>query len=81
MATPSAPAVSTRGLTKRFGRLAAVKGLDLVVEPGQVYGFLGLNGAGKTTTIHLLLELLRPTAGSFATAVTIACVLFNRRDV
>ena len=64
MAVPVPPAVSTRGLTKRFGRLVAVKALDLVVEPGQVYGFLGLNGAGKTTTIRLLLDLLRPTAGS-----------------
>jgi len=66
MAIPAAPAVSTRKLTKRFGRLVAVKALDLVVQPGQVYGFLGLNGAGKTTTIRLLLDLLRPTAGSAA---------------
>jgi ABC-2 type transport system ATP-binding protein len=64
MAIPAPPAVSTHGLTKRFGRLVAVKALDLMVEPGQVYGFLGLNGAGKTTTIRLLLDLLRPTAGS-----------------
>lgn len=66
MGTPAPPAVSTRGLTKRFGRLVAVKALDLVVEPSQVFGFLGLNGAGKTTTIRLLLDLLRPTAGSAA---------------
>ena len=66
MAVPVPPAVSTRGLTKRFGRLVAVKALDLAVEPGQVFGFLGLNGAGKTTTIRLLLDLLRPTAGSAA---------------
>jgi ABC-2 type transport system ATP-binding protein len=57
------PAVSLNGLTKRFGRLVAVKDLDLAVEPGQVFGFLGLNGAGKTTTIRLLLDLLRPDAG------------------
>ena len=57
------PAVATLGLTKRFGRLVAVKALDLAVEPGQIYGFLGLNGAGKTTTIRLLLDLLRPSAG------------------
>jgi ABC-2 type transport system ATP-binding protein len=62
----STPAVSTRGLTKRFGRLVAVKGLDLAVEPGQVFGFLGLNGAGKTTTIRILLDLLRPSAGRAA---------------
>ncbi len=66
MATPAPPAIAVRGLTKRFGRLVAVKALDLVVEPGQVFGFLGLNGAGKTTTIRLLLDLLRPTAGSAA---------------
>jgi ABC-2 type transport system ATP-binding protein len=65
MAT-STPAVSARGLTKRFGHLVAVNALDLDVEPGQVFGFLGLNGAGKTTTIRLLLDLLRPTAGRAA---------------
>jgi ABC-2 type transport system ATP-binding protein len=62
----SPPAVATVGLTKRFGRLFAVKGLDLTVETGQVFGFLGLNGAGKTTTIRLLLDLLRPSAGRAA---------------
>jgi len=62
----STPAVCTRGLTKRYGRLVAVKNLDLAVEPGQVFGFLGLNGAGKTTTIRILLDLLRPTAGRAA---------------
>jgi ABC-2 type transport system ATP-binding protein len=65
MAT-SMTAVSTRGLTKRFGRLVAVNALDLDVQPGQIFGFLGLNGAGKTTTIRLLLDLLRPDAGSAA---------------
>ncbi len=63
MGTPLPPAIVARGLTKRFGRLVAVNALDLAVEPGQVFGFLGLNGAGKTTTIRLLLDLLRPTAG------------------
>jgi ABC-2 type transport system ATP-binding protein len=66
MAVRANLAVSTSGLTKRFGRLVAVRALDLAVEPGQVFGFLGLNGAGKTTTIRLLLDLLRPTAGSAA---------------
>ena len=60
------PAVLTHGLTKRYGRLVAVKNLDLTVQPGQVFGFLGLNGAGKTTTIRILLDLLRPTAGRAA---------------
>jgi len=66
MSALEAPAVLTHGLTKRFGRLVAVKGLDLAVEPGQVFGFLGLNGAGKTTTIRMLLDLLRPSAGRAA---------------
>lgn len=63
MAIPDPPAIATHGLTKRFGRLVAVGGLELLVERGQVFGFLGLNGAGKTTTIRLLLDLLRPSAG------------------
>jgi ABC-2 type transport system ATP-binding protein len=58
------PAVSIRGLTKRYGNLTAVNGLDLDVAPGEILGFLGLNGAGKTTTIRILLDLLRPTSGS-----------------
>jgi ABC-2 type transport system ATP-binding protein len=58
-----ADAVRTEGLSKRYGDTLALDGLDLVVEPGEVYGYLGPNGAGKTTTIRLLLGLLRPTAG------------------
>jgi ABC-2 type transport system ATP-binding protein len=57
------PAVSIRGLTKRYGKLTAVKDLHLDVAPGEILGFLGLNGAGKTTTIRILLDLLRPTSG------------------
>jgi ABC-2 type transport system ATP-binding protein len=57
-------AISIRGLAKRYGRLTAVKGLDLVVNKGEIVGFLGLNGAGKTTTIRILLDLLRPSEGS-----------------
>lgn len=57
-------AIACNGLTKRYGDVAALEGLDLVVEPGQVFGFLGPNGAGKTTTIRLVLDLIRPTAGS-----------------
>lgn len=62
MSTDSAVVV-TRGLTKRYGDVTAVAGLDLEVRPGEVYGFLGRNGAGKTTTIRMLLGLIRPTAG------------------
>jgi ABC-2 type transport system ATP-binding protein len=60
----SAP-IRTRGLEKVYGgKVAALRGLDLEVRPGEVFGFLGPNGAGKTTTIRILLDLLRPTAGS-----------------
>ncbi len=55
--------VETRGLTKRYGRIAAVESLDLTVRRGEVYGFLGPNGAGKTTTLRMLLGLIRPTSG------------------
>lgn len=57
-------AVRALGLTKRFGRRAAVDGIDLEVPTGAVYGFLGPNGSGKTTTIRMLLGLVRPTSGS-----------------
>jgi ABC-2 type transport system ATP-binding protein len=58
-----APALRTQNLTKRYGRVLALDGLDLTVPPGEVFGFLGPNGAGKSTTIRLLLGLARPTAG------------------
>jgi ABC-2 type transport system ATP-binding protein len=57
------PAISIRGLTKRYGSLTALNNLNLDVTRGEVLGFLGLNGAGKTTAIRLLLDLLRPTSG------------------
>ena len=56
-------AVATHGLTKRYGELAAVDGLDLSIDRGVLYGFLGPNGAGKTSTIRMLLGLVYPTAG------------------
>jgi ABC-2 type transport system ATP-binding protein len=55
--------IRTKGLTKRYGDLVAVDGLDLVVHRGEVFGLLGPNGAGKTTTILMLLGLSEPTKG------------------
>jgi ABC-2 type transport system ATP-binding protein len=58
------PIIEIKGLTRRYGKLDAVNGLNLTVQPGRCYGFFGRNGAGKTTTIKCLLNLLQPTAGS-----------------
>jgi len=57
-------AVETRGLTRTFGSVPAVDGIDLAVPRGSLFGFLGANGAGKSTTIRCLTGLLRPTGGS-----------------
>jgi ABC-2 type transport system ATP-binding protein len=57
-------AVSTKGLTKRFGDRTVVDRVDLAIPAGSVCGFVGPNGAGKTTTIRMLLGLIRPTKGS-----------------
>jgi len=59
-----APALQLTGLTKTFGPVQAVRGIDLTVHPGEVVAFLGPNGAGKTTTIDMMLGLSRPTAGT-----------------
>src|SRR3954462_12105025 len=58
------PAIALHGLTKRFGSVTAVDGLDLTIEPGEVVAFLGPNGAGKTSTVDMVLGLSRPDAGS-----------------
>ena len=55
--------IETEGLERSFGELRAVDGVDLAVEPGEVFGFLGPNGAGKSTTVRMLTTLLRPTGG------------------
>ncbi|HWT79031.1 MAG TPA: ABC transporter ATP-binding protein, partial [Candidatus Methylomirabilis sp.] len=60
----SDPAIQTDRLRKVFGDRAAVKGLTLLVQQGEVFGFLGPNGAGKTTSMKMLLGLITPTAGS-----------------
>jgi ABC-2 type transport system ATP-binding protein len=58
------PAVMTRGLSKSYGPVQALLGVDLEVERGEIFGFLGPNGAGKTTTIRCLLDLIRASAGT-----------------
>jgi len=57
------PVIEAQGLTKVFGDVVAVNRLDLNVQRGEVYGFLGLNGAGKTTTVRILTGTLAPTMG------------------
>ncbi|KAB0671335.1 ABC transporter ATP-binding protein [Oryzomonas sagensis] len=57
------PAVSVRGLTRRFGDFTAVDAIDLEVAQGEIFGFLGPNGAGKSTTIRMLCGILEPSAG------------------
>ncbi len=55
--------IRTENLTKKFGNVTAVEGLNLDVKEGEVFGFLGPNGAGKTTTVRMLTSLIGPTAG------------------
>jgi ABC-2 type transport system ATP-binding protein len=60
--TPT-PLIETSGLTKQFGEVQALAGLDLQIMPGEIYGLLGPNGAGKTTTIKIITGLIEPTSG------------------
>jgi ABC-2 type transport system ATP-binding protein len=60
----ASPVIQTAGLSKAFGKVTAVRSLDLVVEANRITGFLGRNGAGKSTTIKMLLGLIRPTEGN-----------------
>lgn len=68
MPAPVAPsgscAVELRALTRRFGSVVAVRGIDLAVRRGTIHGLLGTNGAGKTTVIKMLTTLLRPSSGT-----------------
>jgi ABC-type multidrug transport system ATPase subunit len=59
------PALTVRNLAKNYGSLAALDGLSLSVEQGQVFGLLGPNGSGKTTLLAILLEVIHPSGGSF----------------
>jgi ABC-2 type transport system ATP-binding protein len=62
---PRENSIEARGLVRQFKKgPRAVDGIDLRVEPGEIYGFLGPNGAGKSTTVHMLTTLLPPTAGT-----------------
>jgi len=57
-------ALEIQGLTKSYGRVRALRGIDLEVRRGEIFGFLGPNGAGKTTTIRCILDLIRPDGGA-----------------
>src|SRR5256714_2315146 len=64
LVTDGTPAIETRELRRTFkGGVEAVRGIDLTIAEGEVFGFLGPNGAGKTTTVRILCTLLPPTAG------------------
>jgi ABC-2 type transport system ATP-binding protein len=62
------PVIEALGLTKRFGRVTALAGFDLIAEPGQVVAVLGPNGAGKTTFVRAVATLLKPDAGTLRVA-------------
>jgi ABC-2 type transport system ATP-binding protein len=64
MDAPPIPAVAIVGLTRRFGNLTALNSLDLTVNQGDLFGFIGSNGAGKTTTLRILATFLAPSAGT-----------------
>src|SRR4051794_34949830 len=59
-----AEGIEVEQLVRRFKDVHAVDGIDLRIEPGEIFGFLGPNGAGKSTTVHMLVTLLPPTSGT-----------------
>src|SRR5216110_2889612 len=64
MEAPPIPAVQTLGLTRLYGAMTALSALDLTVNQGDLFGFIGSNGAGKTTTLRILATFLAPSAGT-----------------
>src|SRR5687768_17369246 len=61
---PALPAVQTQGLTRTYGSMVALNALDLTINKGDLFGFIGSNGAGKTTTLRILATFLAPSAGT-----------------
>ncbi len=61
---PNVPAVETQGLTRHYGDMVALSDLNLTVNQGDLFGFIGSNGAGKTTTLRILATFLAPSAGT-----------------
>ncbi len=70
-------ALLVESLVKDYGPIHALRGIDLQVRPGEIFGFLGPNGAGKSTTIRIILDLIRPTSG----CVSVFGVDANRESV
>src|SRR3984957_18521004 len=64
MVTSQTSGITLTGLTKTYGEVKAVRGIDLTITPGQTLALLGPNGAGKSTTIDMMLGLIRPDSGS-----------------
>src|SRR5580692_1764347 len=64
MDAPPIPAVATFGLTRTYGALTALNSLDLTINQGDLFGFIGSNGAGKTTTLRILATFLAPSSGT-----------------
>ena len=63
-------AIQVQGLTKSYGKVHALRGIDLQVQRGEIFGFLGPNGAGKTTTIRCMLDMIRPDGGKILSTGT-----------
>jgi ABC-2 type transport system ATP-binding protein len=79
--TGAEAALRTEGLTLSFGRNQVIRGLDLFVPKGSIYGFLGRNGAGKTSTIRMLMGILRPASGTLTLgAQTVRCTTPRMRQ-